>query len=91
MTLKELYEKLKRQVLICRVHWNETMWINLQRRIDIETLKKDQLLIFTDFSGDSVQRAEWEVETMKGFTGSEVMIDEDQTYDVKVQFLWIGL
>jgi predicted nicotinamide N-methyase len=33
----------------------------------------------------------WTVETMKNFEGSGVIIDEDQTYDVTVQSLWIGL
>ena len=35
--------------------------------------------------------AKWKLETMKNFEGSGVIIDEDQTYDVKVQSLWIGL
>ena len=35
--------------------------------------------------------ARWKLETMKNFEGSGVIIDEDQTYDVKVQSLWIGL
>jgi hypothetical protein len=37
------------------------------------------------------QKVEWHVETMERFTGSGVMIDEDQTYDIKVGNLWIGL
>ena len=35
--------------------------------------------------------ATWNLETMKNFEGSGVIIDEDQTYDIKVQSLWIGL
>jgi len=35
--------------------------------------------------------ATWKVETMKNFEGSGVIIDEDQTYDVTVQSLWVGL
>eukprot|EP00536_Pseudo-nitzschia_multiseries_P002700 jgi/Psemu1/283903/fgenesh1_pg.36_\ len=35
--------------------------------------------------------ATWKVETMKSFEGSGVIIDEDQTYDVTVQSLWVGL
>lgn len=41
--------------------------------------------------GESFQRVQWHVETMKQFTGSGVAIDDDQTYDVKVQHLWVGL
>jgi len=33
----------------------------------------------------------WKVETMESFEGSGVIIEEDQTYDVTVQSLWIGL
>jgi predicted nicotinamide N-methyase len=49
-------------------------------------LKAVALLRNTDF-----KEVHWEVETMRGFTGSGVMIDDDQTYDVKVQHLWFGL
>ncbi|KAL3923497.1 MAG: hypothetical protein SGILL_001623 [Bacillariaceae sp.] len=42
-------------------------------------------------SGTVFQPVEWEMEMMQGFTGSGVMVDEDQTYDVKVQHLWVGL
>lgn len=35
--------------------------------------------------------SEWKEQTLLSFTGSGVMINEDQTYDVKVQKLWIGL
>ena len=35
--------------------------------------------------------ARWKVETMEKFQGSGVVIDEDQTYDVTAQSLWIGL
>lgn len=35
--------------------------------------------------------AAWKVQTMQKFKGSGVIIDEDQTYDVTVQSLWIGL
>jgi predicted nicotinamide N-methyase len=38
-----------------------------------------------------IPQATWKVETMKNFEGSGVIIDEDQTYDVTVQSLWIGL
>jgi predicted nicotinamide N-methyase len=41
--------------------------------------------------GIHYQKVAWHVETMKAFTGSGVIIDEDQTYDVKVGHLWIGL
>ena len=34
---------------------------------------------------------EWEEQVMKGFTGSGVCIDEDQTYDVTVRKLWLRL
>jgi predicted nicotinamide N-methyase len=34
---------------------------------------------------------EWQEKTLQQFTGSGVCIDEDQTYDVKVRTLWIGL
>lgn len=40
---------------------------------------------------DNAPVATWRVETMRGFEGSGVIIDEDQTYDVTVQSLWIGL
>jgi predicted nicotinamide N-methyase len=40
---------------------------------------------------DTFKPMQWKMEMMKGFTGSGVMIDEDQTYDVKVHYLWIGL
>jgi predicted nicotinamide N-methyase len=33
----------------------------------------------------------WHGETVMSFTGSGVIIDEDQTYDVRVQTLWVGL
>jgi predicted nicotinamide N-methyase len=33
----------------------------------------------------------WTIETMKAFSGSGVIINDDQIYDVKVQHLWIGL
>ena len=35
--------------------------------------------------------AKWKLETMKNFEGSGVIIDEDQTYDVKILCIWIGL
>ena len=38
-----------------------------------------------------IPQATWTVETMKNFEGSGVIIEEDQTYDVTVQSLWIGL
>jgi hypothetical protein len=41
--------------------------------------------------GIHFQNLEWQIETMKGFTGSGVMIDDDQIYDIKVRHLWIGL
>jgi predicted nicotinamide N-methyase len=45
----------------------------------------------TQAVGIPFQKVEWHVEMMKGFTGSGVMLDDDQTYDVKVGHLWIGL
>ena len=37
------------------------------------------------------QKLEWKEETLEQFTGSGVCIDEDQTYDIAVRTLWIGL
>lgn len=33
----------------------------------------------------------WQLDTLMRFTGSGVIIEEDQTYDVQVQTLWVGL
>ena len=42
--------------------------------------------------GDQVKDpVEWKEQKLEGFTGSGVCIDEDQTYDVTVRRLWIGL
>ncbi|KAG7362662.1 lysine methyltransferase [Nitzschia inconspicua] len=41
--------------------------------------------------GRNFEKVDWHVETMEGFTGSGVMIDDDQMYNVKVQHVWIGL
>mmetsp|Transcript_54496 Transcript_54496/g.61656 ORF Transcript_54496/g.61656 Transcript_54496/m.61656 type:complete len:336 (+) Transcript_54496:90-1097(+) len=45
----------------------------------------------TDQKGVNKAAATWKIQTMKKFKGSGVIIDEDQTYDVTVQSLWIGL
>mmetsp|Transcript_21209 Transcript_21209/g.43120 ORF Transcript_21209/g.43120 Transcript_21209/m.43120 type:complete len:174 (-) Transcript_21209:2700-3221(-) len=45
----------------------------------------------TTIASENKTLATWKVETMKSFQGSGVIIDEDQTYDVTVQSLWIGL
>jgi predicted nicotinamide N-methyase len=34
---------------------------------------------------------EWEEQTLKSFTGSGVCIDDDQTYDIIVRKMWMGL
>jgi hypothetical protein len=39
----------------------------------------------------SQSRVAWENRFLPEFTGSGVLIDGDQTYDVKARVLWIGL
>lgn len=37
------------------------------------------------------KRVSWVSRWLKRFTGSGVLIDGDQTYDVKARIMWIGL
>jgi predicted nicotinamide N-methyase len=33
---------------------------------------------------------QWNLYNLNSFTGSGIMVDDDQTYDIKVRFMWIG-
>jgi predicted nicotinamide N-methyase len=33
---------------------------------------------------------QWKLYNLASFTGSGIMVDDDQTYDIKVHFMWIG-
>jgi predicted nicotinamide N-methyase len=57
-----------------------------QRFVDFPTELKDRF----ESAGISTDTIEWKEESFE-FTGSGVCIDEDQTYDVKVRTLWIGI
>ena len=56
-----------------------------------ELNKALQAVVSTLGARKQFPKAAWRKETMKSFEGSGVIIDEDQTYDVTVQSLWIGL
>jgi predicted nicotinamide N-methyase len=60
-----------------------------------EALKRVQVLSShtnnNEKDDEGIPLAAWRIQTMKKFKGSGVIIDEDQTYDVTVQSLWIGL
>jgi predicted nicotinamide N-methyase len=60
----------------------------------IEQLNSQCSLAGDSSSSDECQgfkMVDWQTDVMKQFTGSGVVIDDECTYDVKVQFLWIGL
>lgn len=60
-----------------------------QRFVKVMTLLQEQ---FSKVSGDTTSPdIEFVEETLVDFTGSGVCIDGDQTYDVKVRTLWIGV
>jgi predicted nicotinamide N-methyase len=94
-------------LIVADVLYNEKLATQVCTRIvqacrqnrDIKVLVTDSQR-FVDFptelnarfqsAGLSTDAVEWKEETFQ-FTGSGVCIDEDQTYDVKVRTLWIGL
>jgi predicted nicotinamide N-methyase len=59
-----------------------------QRFVDFVTELNENL---KEVQKDGYRPLQWEERNLDQFTGSGVAIDEDQTYDVKVRVLWIGL
>jgi predicted nicotinamide N-methyase len=59
-----------------------------QRFVDFVTELNENL---KEVQKDGYRPLQWEERKLDQFTGSGVAIDEDQTYDVKVRVLWIGL
>jgi predicted nicotinamide N-methyase len=69
---------------------------------EIRVLVTDSQRFVENFTGELYQELErvgrppteelaWTEQTLQQFTGSGVCIDEDQTYDITVRTLWIGL
>lgn len=59
----------------------------------IETISQEQSSLSTPFNrrSESYRRVEWITRSLPRFTGSGVLINDDQTYDVNARILWIGL
>jgi hypothetical protein len=72
----EAYKRFQATVLIT----------DSQRFVDHFESDMDRFMIDVDHP-----LAVWEPRYLETFTGSGVMIDEDQTYDVKARVMWIGL
>jgi predicted nicotinamide N-methyase len=60
----------------------QTVWDDHHQQQHHDTIDSRKIKSYTPLT--------WEIKS-QSFTGSGVMIDEDQTYDVKVQSLWVGL
>lgn len=94
-------------LIVADVLYNEELADQVRRRIVEAWVQNPKIKVLVTDSqrfvpafwqdlGDELEKlggapCEWQEETLQAFTGSGVMINEDQTYDVKVRKLWIGL
>jgi predicted nicotinamide N-methyase len=94
-------------LLVADVLYNEPLASQVVRRLVEAWVQNPKICIlvtdsqrFVDFTTELNAQLEqvqgptsvqWNEQTLPKFTGSGVCIDEDQTYDVKVRTLWIGL
>lgn len=61
-----------------------------QRLADFLPALRSQLLCSPNATAEFDKKLVWQERMLNNFSGSGVMIDEDQVYDVKARILWLG-